>query len=83
LWGHELDDALARLHTETEAAGRDRDALELTISALAAQATPQTIEKLAGVGVDRLVVTCMQADLHAAQDEMSEVASRVGLAGRA
>jgi alkanesulfonate monooxygenase SsuD/methylene tetrahydromethanopterin reductase-like flavin-dependent oxidoreductase (luciferase family) len=83
LWGDELADALARLHTETEAAGRDRDALELTISALASQATPETLDKLAGLGVDRLVVTCMQADLQAARDEMSEVATRVGLVSRA
>jgi len=83
LWGDELADALARLDAETEAAGRDRGALELTISALASQATPETLDKLAGVGVDRLVVTCLQPDLRAAQDEMSEVAERVGLASQA
>ena len=64
---------------ETEAAGRDRDALELTISAMSTQATPETLDKLGDLGVDRLVVTCGQADLAAAQDEMSEVAARVGL----
>ncbi len=79
LWGDELAEALARLTTEVEAAGRDPGALELTISALASQATPETLEKLAALGVDRLVVTCMEADLAAAEDEMSEVASRVGL----
>jgi probable F420-dependent oxidoreductase len=79
LWGDELETALARLHHETEAAGRDRAALELTISALSTQATPETLDKLVAVGVDRLVVTCAQADLQAAEDEMSEVAARVGL----
>jgi alkanesulfonate monooxygenase SsuD/methylene tetrahydromethanopterin reductase-like flavin-dependent oxidoreductase (luciferase family) len=81
LWGDELDDALARLHEEIAAAGRARHALELTISALASQATPETLDKLLALGVHRLVVTCVQPDLGAAQDEMSEVASRVGLRG--
>jgi probable F420-dependent oxidoreductase len=79
LWGDELADALTRLRAETEAAGRDRAALELTISALSTQATPETLGKLVDLGVNRLVVTCAQADLHGAQDEMSEVAARVGL----
>jgi probable F420-dependent oxidoreductase len=79
LWGDELAEALARLALEVEAAGRNPGELELTISALASQATPETLDKLATLGVDRLVVTCMQADLSAARDEMSEVASRVGL----
>ena len=83
LWGDELAEALARLATEVEAAGRAPDALELTISALASQATPETLDKLAALGVDRLVVTCMEAELAAARDEMSEVASRVGLASPA
>jgi probable F420-dependent oxidoreductase len=79
LWGDELAEALARLHEEMAAAGRQRDALELTISALASQATPETVDKLLDLGVHRLVVTCVQPDLSAAQDEMSEVAARVGL----
>ncbi len=54
----------------------------MTISALASQATPETVDKLVGLGVRRLVVTCMQADLHAAQDEMAEAAARVGLVAR-
>jgi len=79
LWGDELDEALVRLHEEMAAAGRARDGLELTISALASQATPETVDKLIDLGVDRLVVTCVQPDLGAAMDEMSEVAARVGL----
>ena len=79
LWGDELAAALARLHDETEAAGRDRGALELTISAMSTQATPETLGKLAAVGVDRLVVTCAHADIGAAKDEMAEVADRIGL----
>jgi probable F420-dependent oxidoreductase len=82
LWGEELAQALAALDRETEAAGRDRAELELTISAMAPQATPETLDKLADLGVDRLVVTCGQADLSRAEDEMSEVAARIGLGGR-
>jgi probable F420-dependent oxidoreductase len=79
LWGDELAAALQRLRLEVEAAGREPGALELTISALSTQATPETLDKLAALGVDRLVVTSAQADLSAARDEMSEVAARVGL----
>jgi probable F420-dependent oxidoreductase len=79
LWGDELANALARLNDEVEMAGRDRAALELTISAMSTQATPETLEKLAALGVDRLVVTCGQAEIAAAQDEMAEVAERIGL----
>jgi len=79
LWGDELAAALTRLRQETEAAGRDGPALELTISAMSAQATPETLDKLAALGVDRLMVTCGHADLGAARDEMSEVAARLAL----
>jgi probable F420-dependent oxidoreductase len=79
LWGEELEDALARLRGETEAIGRDPDALELTISALSSSATPETVDKLTAIGVHRLVVTCSEADLEAAKDDMSAVAQRVGL----
>jgi len=79
LWGDELAQALARLDKEVEAAGRDRNALELTISAMSTQATTETVDRLAELGVDRLVVTCGHADLGAARDEMSEVAARIGL----
>jgi probable F420-dependent oxidoreductase len=79
LWGAELADALSRLHAETAAVGRERSALELTISALSTQATPETVDKLVALGVDRLVVTSAQAELGAAQDEMSGVAARLAL----
>jgi hypothetical protein len=46
---------------------------------MSTQATPETMDKLAALGVDRMVVTSGQADLGAAQDEMSEVATRLGL----
>ena len=46
---------------------------------MSTQATTDTVDRLAELGVDRLVVTCGHADLGAAQDEMSEVAARIGL----
>ena len=79
LWGDELARALERLRAETAAAGRDPGALELTISALSTSTTPETVEKVAALGVDRLVVTCALADLDAAKDDMSAVAQRIGL----
>ena len=81
LWGDELAEALTRLAVEVEAVGREPSAVELTISALSTQATPETLDKLAALGVDRLVVTSAQADLSAARDEMSKVAARLGMKG--
>ena len=48
---------------------------------MADQATPETLAELDALGVDRLVVTCLQPDLAPAEDEMSQVAARLGLAG--
>jgi probable F420-dependent oxidoreductase len=79
LWGEDLRVALERLRSEAEKAGRDPAALELTISAQSEQATPETLAKLAAIGVGRLLVTCGHADRHAAEDEMGEVAQRIGL----
>ncbi|HTZ09453.1 MAG TPA: LLM class F420-dependent oxidoreductase [Acidimicrobiales bacterium] len=79
LWGAELEAALGRLGDELEAAGRPRHALEITVSAMAAQATPETVGELAGMGVTRLVLTCGQADLGAAEEEMAGAAGRLEL----
>jgi probable F420-dependent oxidoreductase len=79
LWGEELRVSLERLRSETEKAGRDPDRLELTISAQSEQTTPATLAELSAIGVDRLVVTCGHADLHAAEDEMAAVAQRIEL----
>jgi probable F420-dependent oxidoreductase len=81
LWGAELDAGLVQLRRDAEDAGRDPDSLELTISALSTSATPETVDELTALGVHRLLVTCAQADLEAAKDEMSAAAERVGLVG--
>jgi len=79
LWGDELRAALDGLATELAAAGREPGSVELTISALSSSADPDTVGELADMGVHRLVVTCAEADLAAARDDMSAVAERVGL----
>jgi probable F420-dependent oxidoreductase len=79
LWGDDLRRALATLRQELDKAGRDGAALELTISAPAHRATPDTVAWLVELGVTRLVVTCTNADIAAARDEMSETAARLGL----
>jgi len=79
LAGDELLDALALLRREAEAAGRDVEELELTLSALSTSTTPEVVDKLAALGVARLVVTCSEPDLEAARDDMSAVAERVGM----
>ncbi len=79
LWGDELRSALVQLRREAEALGRDPASIELTISAMSTSADMETAGKLDELGVHRLVVTCGQADLDAARDEMSAVAERLAL----
>jgi probable F420-dependent oxidoreductase len=80
LQGDDLRAALRVLRGEAEDAGRDPEAIEITLTGVSSTTTADTIDSLAALGVHRLVVTCMQADLSAAQDELSQVAERVGLA---
>ena len=78
--GDELTAALALLRREAAAAGRDPSSIELTFTGVSTGTTPETMAELDELGVDRLVVTCLQADLEAAKDEMAQVAETVGLA---
>jgi alkanesulfonate monooxygenase SsuD/methylene tetrahydromethanopterin reductase-like flavin-dependent oxidoreductase (luciferase family) len=77
--GEELKAALAQLRRETSAAGRDPDAIELTLTGVSTGTTAETVAELDALGVDRLVVTCLQPDLEAAKEEMAQVAATVGL----
>jgi len=81
LWGDELRGALDRLRTEAGAAGRDPASIEVTVSTMSTSADAETAQKMSDLGVHRMVVTCGQADLSAARDEMSAVADRLGLRG--
>jgi probable F420-dependent oxidoreductase len=77
--GEELTAALAQLRDEAAAAGRDPGAIELTLTGVSTGTTPETLAELDAMGVDRLVVTCLQPDLDAVKEEMSQVAETVGL----
>jgi probable F420-dependent oxidoreductase len=77
--GEELTAALAQLRDEAAAAGRDPAAIELTLTGVSTGTTPETLAELDALGVDRLVVTCLQPDLDAVKEEMSQVAETVGL----
>jgi probable F420-dependent oxidoreductase len=77
--GEELKAALAQLRQEATAAGRDPAAIELTLTGVSTGTTPETLAELEALGVDRLVVTCLQPELEAVKDEMAQVAETVGL----
>jgi probable F420-dependent oxidoreductase len=77
--GEELAVALTQLRQEAAAAGRDPQAIELTLTGVSTGTTAETLAELEAMGVDRLVVTCLQPDLEAVKDEMAQVAETVGL----
>jgi probable F420-dependent oxidoreductase len=79
LAGDALMGALGQLHDEAAAAGRDPKAIELTLTGVSTSTNPETVAELEEIGVDRLVVTCLQSDLSAAEDELSQVAETVAL----
>jgi probable F420-dependent oxidoreductase len=81
LRGEELRGALGVLEAEAAAAGRARSDIELTLTGVSTTTTAETLTELDDMGVDRLVVTCLQPDLEAAKDEMAQVAETVGLPG--
>ena len=79
LSGDELRQAVERLRRETKAAGRDPAAPEITVSALASDVGERTIDKLAALGVDRIVATTVEVELAAALEDLSALAGRAGL----
>jgi probable F420-dependent oxidoreductase len=82
LHGEDLTSRLKLLDDELERAGRHRSDLEVTLTGVAAHTDSATLEKVAALGVDRLVATCMQPGLGAAKDEIEGLAQRVGLRSR-
>jgi probable F420-dependent oxidoreductase len=80
LRGDELKTALGQLRSRAEAAGRPPQAIELTLTGVSTSTSPEALAELDELAVDRLVVTCLQPDLEAVKDEMSQVAENVGLA---
>jgi alkanesulfonate monooxygenase SsuD/methylene tetrahydromethanopterin reductase-like flavin-dependent oxidoreductase (luciferase family) len=68
------------MRAAAEDAGRDPDALELSLGGALATTTAETVEEAAAAGAQRLVVSPSQStDLDEVRDEMSEFAQRVGL----
>jgi hypothetical protein len=80
LRGDALTAALEQLRGEADAAGRPPGSIEVTLTGVSTGTTAETVAELEAMGVDRLVVTCLQPDLEAARDEMAQVARTVGLA---
>ena len=80
LRGEELSAKVAVMRHAAEDAGRDPDALELSLGGALSTTTPETVEEAAASGAHRLVVSPTQsADLDQVRDEMSEFAARLGL----
>jgi probable F420-dependent oxidoreductase len=80
LAGDDLHAALRHLRWEAESAGRDPDALEITLSALATTTTAESLDKAAALGACRLVAGVTARGLTAACDELSALAERIELA---
>jgi probable F420-dependent oxidoreductase len=78
--GEELAGLVALMRAEAERAGRDPEALELTLGHLVAKVDPSRAERLVALGADRLVLApSPTADLERAKDELSACAARLGL----
>lgn len=77
--GDELRNAIADMRKQVEAAGRDPAAFEITISAVAPKITADTIDKVAAMGVDRLIASGVATELDDALEELSALAGRAGL----
>ncbi|WP_106402171.1 LLM class F420-dependent oxidoreductase [Actinocorallia populi] len=82
LAGEELQSVLKLMRSEAEKAGRDPEALELTLGHSLSVVTPEKAERLAAQGADRLVLRAAPTgDLSEAKDELSACAERLGLGG--
>ena len=74
---------LAQMRVAAEAAGRDPDAVELSLSGYLPTLTEDEVAAAEAVGAVRLVVsTSMSDDLSEIHDELSAFAERFGLDGR-
>ncbi|HEY9563041.1 MAG TPA: LLM class F420-dependent oxidoreductase [Nocardioides sp.] len=78
--GEELAALVALMRDEAERAGRDPEALELSLGHLVTRIDQGRAEKLAAQGADRIVLAASNAsDLTQACDELSACAERLGL----
>jgi alkanesulfonate monooxygenase SsuD/methylene tetrahydromethanopterin reductase-like flavin-dependent oxidoreductase (luciferase family) len=77
--GDELRHAISEMRAQVEAAGRDPARFEITISTVGPKLAAEGVEEAATAGVDRLIAGMAATDLGEAVDELSSLASRVGL----
>jgi len=69
-----------QMRAAAEAAGRDPDAIGLSLSGFLPTTTPEAVAEAEGLGADRLVVsTSITDDLGAVRDELSAFAELMGL----
>jgi probable F420-dependent oxidoreductase len=80
LVGSELADLVALMRDEAVKAGRDPDALELSLGHLVTKIDGERADKLAAMGADRVVLAMHPtADLNEARDVLSACAQRLAL----
>jgi probable F420-dependent oxidoreductase len=79
LKGEELKDGLKMLREEAQRAGRDPEAIELTLSTGVTVVTTRTIEDALAAGATRIVAASVTGDLQQAKDELSALAELGGL----
>ena len=78
--GSELTDLIGIMRDEADRAGRDPDALELSLGHLVTKIDGERADKLAGLGADRVVLAMPPAvDLGEACDVLSACAQRLAL----
>lgn len=78
--GEELAGLVELMRKEAESAGRDAEALQLSLGHLVTKIDQGRAEKLAAQGADRIVLAASPtADLDRAKDELSACAQRLGL----
>ena len=72
-----------QMRAAAEAADRDPDAIELSLSGFLPTCTPESVAEAAALGADRLVVsTSITDDLGAVRDELSAFAELMGIGTR-
>jgi alkanesulfonate monooxygenase SsuD/methylene tetrahydromethanopterin reductase-like flavin-dependent oxidoreductase (luciferase family) len=77
--GDLLVERLAQMRTAARAAGRDPDAIELTLGGLLADVDEPAVERALAAGADRLVLSTTTADLDELEDQMQALADRLSL----
>jgi probable F420-dependent oxidoreductase len=84
LRGARLVEALGTLAEQAKRAGRDPDAIEITLSGVSTSATVDrtALEEAGAIGARRIVINLMSADLGDALDELQQMAGRAQLTPR-